>query len=135
MTTRAGPDSVSHVSGSRRGGESRLQQGRSRLSRCCWPFKRLHPAKPENILIGPESGRAQPNLTCPPAAFPTYLPRDSVATAANYQRARRPSSAWSRPKGRVYPIRSLAESLLACRGRCRAEREAGAGSRRLVGAS
>ena len=88
----------------------------------------------QSILIGPESRRAQPNLTHPPAAFPTYLPRGSAAVPANHQRARRPSSAWSRPRGSAYPIRPLAEPSLACRGRARAGRTAGVGGRGGLGA-
>ena len=88
----------------------------------------------QSILIGPESRRAQPNLTHPPAAFPTYLPRGSAAVPANHQRARRPSSAWSRPRGSAYPIRPLAEPSLACRGRARAGRAAGVGGRGGLGA-
>nr|XP_031292776.1 SWI/SNF-related matrix-associated actin-dependent regulator of chromatin subfamily E member 1-related isoform X2 [Camelus dromedarius] len=90
---------------------------------------------PQSILIGPESGRAQPNLTHPPAALSSHLPRGSADSPANHRRARLPLSAWSRPRGRAHPIRALAEPSLACRGRGGEERTAGAGSRRLVGAS
>uniref|UniRef100_A0A3Q2L6E0 SWI/SNF-related matrix-associated actin-dependent regulator of chromatin subfamily E member 1-related n=1 Tax=Equus caballus TaxID=9796 RepID=A0A3Q2L6E0_HORSE len=123
------------VPGSRRGGESRLQPRRRSPRRAYWPFKRLRPARPQSVLIGPESGRAQPNLTHPPAARLTHLPRGAAAASANRRPARRPSSAWSRPRGRPQPIGRSRRWSLACRGRGGAGRKAGAGSGRLVGAS
>uniref|UniRef100_A0A8C4MXJ2 SWI/SNF-related matrix-associated actin-dependent regulator of chromatin subfamily E member 1-related n=1 Tax=Equus asinus TaxID=9793 RepID=A0A8C4MXJ2_EQUAS len=104
MATGAGPHPAPQVPGSRRGGESRLQPRRRSPRRAYWPFKRLRPARPQSALIGPESGRAQPNLTHPPAARLTHLPRGAAAAPANRRPARRPSSAWSRPRGRPQPI-------------------------------
>lgn len=43
--------------------------GRRRPRRAYWPFKRLRPARPQSVLIGPESGRAQPNLMHRPQPF------------------------------------------------------------------
>lgn len=117
MATGEGPDLVLQVPASRRGGESRLHPEKRSPSRAYWPFKGLRPARPQSTLIGPESGRAQPNLTHPPAAFPIHLPRGPVVAPANRRPARQPSSAWSRPRERPHPIRHFAEAVLACRGR------------------
>uniref|UniRef100_A0A8C0MJN2 High mobility group 20B n=1 Tax=Canis lupus familiaris TaxID=9615 RepID=A0A8C0MJN2_CANLF len=117
MATREGRDLARQVPGSRWGGESRLGRERRSPRRPYWPFKGLRPARPQGAPIGPESGRAQPNLTHPPAAFPVHLPRGPAAAPANRRPARQPSSAWPRPRESLHPIGRLAEAALACRGR------------------
>lgn len=87
--------------------------GKRSLGRAYWPFKKLRPARLAGAADWSRAGPSAAELDAPPAVVPSHLPRGSAATSANHRWARRPSSAWSRLRGRSQPTGALAEAVIS----------------------